>query len=379
MKKITIFFLGAAAVFLLINFSCKKENGSGNTSGNNTNDQDSILLNIGNNIISPGYQSLANAVNVLDQSIADFNAGPDAAKLSSVQNNFKSAYVAWQSVSEYNYFGPASTLQPLLTSLNIFPASISVINSNIDANDNNINTFANTVAKGFPALDYLLFGADNITILNYFTTDAKAANRKQYLAAVSADIKADIDAVVDAWSAGGGNYVNQFVMGKGNSVSSSLGLLINSINQDFEILKNNRLGVPLGKIPVGVVSPVLPDEVEAFYSGISAQLALAQLKTIQGIFLGTAAKGNGLGLSAYLVNANAKYHGGLLSDTIKVAFEKAVSDLQAVADPLSQSIQTNPTPASLAFTDCQRLVTLLKTDMPSALGILITYGDNDGD
>jgi hypothetical protein len=199
------------------------------------------------------------------------------------------------------------------------------------------------------------------------------------MAAVSTDIRTEVTAVVNGWSASGGNYINTFLSGTGTSVSSALGLLINSLDEDFEILKNDRLGVPLGKIPVGTTSPVLPTELEAYYSGISAQLALAQLKTVQGIFLGTAGQGNGRGLITYLINANAKYNGGLLSDTIKTALALGVSDLQAVSDPMSQTIQANPAGADAAFARIQQLVALLKTDMPSALGVLITYGDNDGD
>src|ERR1700743_1572543 len=163
------------------------------------------------------------------------------------------------------------------------------------------------------------------------------------MAAVSADIKTEVNAVLTGWSASGGNYIAPFNSGTGNSVSSSLGLLINSLDQDFEILKNDRLGIPLGLIPVGVVSPVLPKEVEAYYSGISVQLAVAQLKAIQGIYLGTGGKGNGAGLINYLVVAKAKYNGGLLSDTITAAFAANVTALQSVADPLAQTSQKNTT------------------------------------
>ncbi len=359
-----------------IGFSCSK---SGNSGGSGpTNGKDSVLLNIGNNIILPAYQNLAVEVNLLDSAISDFNAGANGTKLSNTQNLFKNAYIAWQSVSEYNYFGPASTAQPVLSSVNIFPTSTTTIDSNISVNNDDVNTFANTAAKGFPALDYLLFGGGANTLTTY-TTDPEASNRQKYLAAVSADIKTEVNAVLNAWSAGGGNYISTFINGSGNSVSSSLGLLINSMDQDFEILKNDRLGIPLGKIPVGTISLVLPKEVEAYYSGISVQLALAQLKIEQGIFLGTTAQGNGLGLINYLIQANAKYNGGMLSDTIKSAFATCVVALNAVPDPLSQTIQANPAGADAAFAQCQKLVALLKSDMPSALGVLITYGDNDGD
>ena len=371
--------LTATAIALLtgISFSCSKSGGGGSTTNTGTT-KDSVLLNIGNNIILPAYQSLGAEVNSLDSAITDFNAGPNSTKLASVQTLFKTAYTAWESVSAYNYFGPAYTAQPNLASINIFPTTTTLIDSNIRVNDDNVTAFANTAAKGFPALDYLLFGAGNNTLVNY-TTDASAANRQKYLAAVSADIKAEVTAVVNGWSASGRNYINTFVTGSGNSISSSLGLLINSMDQDFENLKNYCLGVPLGLIPVGVTSPVLPKEVEAYYSGISAALAQAQLKAIQGIYLGTGGKANGLGLITYLINVKAQYNGGQLSDTIKAAFALDVTDLQAVPDPLSQTIQTNPAGAIAAFTESQKLVALLKTDMPSSLGVLITYGDNDGD
>jgi hypothetical protein len=36
-------------------------------------------------------------------------------------------------------------------------------------------------------------------------------------------------------------------------------------------------------------------------------------------------------------------------------------------------------PAETAYNEVRNMVVYLKTDMPSALGILITYQDNDGD
>jgi uncharacterized protein len=378
MKRIGILSVVVAiAILSVIGFSCKKSSVPGNGS------QDPVLLNIGDNIILPGYLSLQTAVNSLDTAINDFTASPDSAKLSNVRIDFKIAYTAWQSVSEYNYFGPASDATPTLATLNVFPTSATTIENNITSNNDNVNTFANTAAKGFPALDYLLFNTDSATLLIDYTTDAKAANRKNYLAAVATDIKTEVNAIVNTWAPTGGNYIGTFISGTGTNVSSSLGLLLNSIDEDFEILKNDRLGIPLGKIPVGSSLPVAPTEVEAYYSGISVQLALAQLKIIQGIYLGTAAQGNGSGLNNYLTQVEQqqglKYNGGLLSDTIKVAFTTGVTDLQAVPDPLAVTIQTNPATANIAFAQMQYLVALLKTDLPSDLMVSINYGDNDGD
>jgi predicted lipoprotein len=378
MKRIGIlYFLVAIAILSLIGFSCKKKS-TGTSSGT-----DPILLNIGNNIILPSYQSLATAVDSLDAAIIDFNASPDSAKLSNLRSSFKTTYIAWQSVSEYNYFGPAADAQPVLSSLNIFPASSSTIEANISSDNDNVNGVGNVAAKGFPALDYLLFNTDSATLLINYTTGTNAINRQKYLAAVSADIKLEVNAVLNAWEPNGGNYINTFVTGTGNNISSSLGLLINSIDQDFELLKNDRLGIPLGKIPVGSVLPIQPTEVEAYYSGISMQLINAQFNAIQGIYFGTGMQGTGLGLNNYLTQAEQqkglKYNGGLLSDTIRIAFTTGASDLQAIPDPLSATIQTNPANANTAFAQMQYLVSLLKTDLPSDLMVSINYGDTDGD
>lgn len=368
--------IAAAITVAAIAFSCSKTGANNGGSGGNgsSNGQDSVLVNLGNNVILPGYRALNAAVGSLDSAIADFNKTPDATCLSNVQTLFKNAYLAWGAVSPYNYFGPVSTTQPVLSSLNVFPTSATKIEANISAGSTDINTFANTAAKGFPALDYLLFGA-GVGTLNGYTADGSATNRQKYLAAVSADVKTEVSAAVSGWN----TYITTFVAGKGNSVSSSLGLVVNSIDQDFDITKNYRLGVPLGLIPVGTTAPVQPAEVEAYYSGISVQLALAEVRALQGIFLGTGGKGNGQGLIDYLIVARTKYGNGLLSDTIRTALAVDILDLQAIPDPLSQTLQTNPKPVQAALTQSQKLIALLKTDMPSALGVLITFGDNDGD
>ena len=379
--KRNVLVLPAALLLITAGFlySCSKSGGGGGTNpggGGTTTGKDSILTNIGNNIILPAYASLSISVNSLDSAILDFNAGPSSVKLKAVQTLFKSAYINWQSASEFNYFGPASSIQPNLSGLNIFPTDSVKIESNITSANNNVTAFANAAAKGFPALDYILFGGTGANLIG-FTTDANAANRKAYLAAVSADIKSEVTAVVKGWSASGGNYIATFLNGTGNSISSSLGLLLNSMIQDFEITKNDRLGIPLGKMPAG--QPILPKELEAYFSGISAQLATAQIKAIQNLYLGIGVNGNGPGLQDYVIKANAQYNGSSLDGAITTNLTSAITGLQGIPDPLSATIQSNPAPATAVYTTAQLLVVLLKTDMASSLGVLITFGDNDGD
>jgi len=146
-------------------------------------------------------------------------------------------------------------------------------------------------------------------------------------------------------------------------------------------LKNYKIALPVGIVPSAgtQAGDPLPQKVEAFYSGISSELVLIELTTLQDIYLGRSAQGDGAGFDDYLTKINAQYNGGLLNDAINSQFASALSKLQSVPDPLSQTIQTNPSAVTASYAELQKLLVLMKTDVPSSLGVLITFEDNDGD
>jgi predicted lipoprotein len=341
-------------------------------------DRGAMLANIGNNVILANYKSLAASVNKLDSAITDFNLSPDNTKLSNLQSIFKDAYRAWQSCSAFE-FGPADAVF-LSSNCNTFPVDTNRINSNITSGSYNLGTGSNLAAKGFPGIDYLLFGTgpDNNVILARYTTGGLAANRKQYLTNICNDIQGYINSVLNGWLPSGGNYIHTFVTATGTDIGSSTGLLVNSMDLDFEILKNNKIGIPAGKQSGGVL---LPGKVEALYCGISAELATLHCENTQNIYLGKSSAGvNGLGFDDYLISLNAKTSdGSVLNTAIKNQFAYALSKCRAMPDPLSATVQNNTAVVNATYQELQKLVVLLKTDMPSAMAILITYEDNDGD
>lgn len=362
-------------ILLITFFSCKKDKKEDTTIPEF--DRKSMLTNIGNNIIISNYQAFQIKTNGFSTAISQFNAAPDSANLVSLQQVFKEVYNAWQLCSVFE-FGPGET-ELLRASLNVFPTDTTQINSNVSSGVYDLGTASNADAKGFPAIDYLLFGTgiNNYGILAKYTSDVEAANRKAYLYSLSSEVKTKVDNVYNAWSSSGGNYINTFVNNSGTDMGSALGELVNQLNYDFETLKNAKIGIPLGKKTLG--SP-LPEKTEAYYSQISVELALKNIKVIQNIYLGKDEQGNdGQGLDDYLVFLDAKHTNSKLSDTIKNQFSLAINKLQQVPDPLSASVVNNVPIVEAAYMELQKLVVLLKTDLPSSMGVLITYQDNDGD
>lgn len=336
-------------------------------------DRKAMLENIGNNVIVPNYLSFKAKTFSLDSAVADFNSASDLTKLNNLQNLFKETYLLWQNISTFE-FGPAYDILFRVNSNN-FPTDTVQINSNITTGSYDPATAGNLDAKGFPAIDFLLFGrTDNNSILANFTSDANAANRKTYLQNLSSELKSNASAVYNSWV---GGYAGTFSNNTGTDVGSSLGMLVNELNYDYEILKNYRIGIPLGKKTLGTPQP---NKVEAYYEKNSVQLAVEHIKSIENIYLGRSKSGSdGLGLDDYLIRLEAQYNSGLLSDAIKSQFSVTISKLQAIPDPLSETIVNNPAVVDAAYNEIQKLLVLLKTDMPSALGVQITYQDNDGD
>jgi len=366
MKKIIYLALTAATTFLLIQ-SCSKSSDSGtkNTNTGSSFDRKAMLVNISSNIIIPAYTSYHDATVNLDAAVTTFNTTPTAGNLTALQNSFIAAYKQWQSTSMYN-FGPAQDAN-LGVNTNTYPVSVTQITANINSGIYNPLLLANLAAKGLPALDYLLFGtgADNAAILAQFTTDSKAANRKTYLAALSAELKTNATTVLAAWN---GSYKTTFLNATGTDVSSSTGQLVNQLIYDYEILKNYEIGIPAGTQSMGTT---FPEKVQAYYSKISLQLTELHLSAIQNLYNGA----TGLGLDDYLISANNT----ALNTRIQTQFGAATTKLQALTDPLSANIISNPTAVTASYTELQKLTVMLKTDMTQALGIAITFGDNDGD
>jgi predicted lipoprotein len=371
MKKIIYLALTAAVSLTLLIQSCSKSDG-GATNNNNgsTFDRKAMLTNVSTNIIIPAYTSYAAATVTLDAAVTTFNTTPTATNLTALQNAFTSAYQQWQSTSVYD-FGPAIDMG-LRVNTNTYPVDVNQINANVSAGTYNPLQLSNLAAKGLPALDYLLFNlnGDNTAVIALFTTDALAANRKTYLAALSAELKTNATIILAAWN---NSYKTTFVNSTGTDASSSTSYLVNRLIYDYEVLKNFEIGIPAGSQSAGTTFPA---KVQAYYSKKSLQLTLLHLQAIQNLYLGA----SGSGLDDYLISVNAKTAtGGSLNDAIKAQFATANAKLQTLTDPLSTNIINNPTAVLAAYTELQKLTVILKNDMTSALGISITFGDNDGD
>jgi uncharacterized protein len=368
LRKITL----AALVGLGIFTGCGSDEDS--DPGQKTEyDRQAMLTNYSDNLMVPGYQAFRTETGQLNEAVAAFVANPAPATLATARAEYQQAALAWQVVSTYE-FGPADQ-QMLRNNLNIYPTTTGQIESNIAAGTYDLQASANLPAKGLPALDYLLYGLPSeAELLARYTSDAQAANRKKYLQEVTALVKQQAEATAAGWTSG---YADTFKQSPGTAVGSAVGNLVNQLNFEIDLTKRAKVGIPAGKFTAGTP---LPDKVEAYYSRASLELLKKAIQAQKAIFLGQNAAGaNGPGLDDYLNHVGARYNNQTLSKAIEQQFDAALTAANAIPVPLHEAVNAHPQLVNKVYEELQKLIVLTKTDMPAALGVTISYTDNDGD
>jgi len=334
-------------------------------------DRAAMLTNYADNLILPGYRELQTSTDQFKAAVDAFEAEATTANLEALRSNFKTVRLAWQKVNFFQ-FGPAET-NTLRTILNTYPADTDKIEMNIDNGGYTLGSVDNIAAGGFPAVAYLIYGQQKTDqeILEDFTSQPNAMERLTYLTDNADFIKTAIDAVTNAWEPSGGDYRATFLDSSngGTGTGSSTSLMTNALIQHYErFLRDGKIGIPAGVRSAGVPRPTAT---EAYHGGYSSELVVANLQAFKSLLTG----GTGSGLDD---NLRFLQEDQLVTD-ILAGLDQAISDAQQLSDPLSSEIENDPQPAIDVFTSMQEALVLIKVDMTSALGITITFQDNDGD
>ncbi|MDX1592006.1 MAG: imelysin family protein [Balneolaceae bacterium] len=343
-------------------------------------DRRALLVNWADNLVIPAYENFAAEAGALDAAAGDFAANPTAAGLESLRTAFESAYLSFQTVSMYE-IGPAmigSQGISVRNLMNSYPTSTEQIEENIALGEVNFDLPSQYDAQGFPALDYLLYGAgsDDAAILSLYTDGESAASYRSYLQALTTRILTLAQTIHTEWTSG---YRDEFVENSGNGGNASIDMMVNDYIFYYEKwLRAGKVG-----IPAGVFSGTpLPTHVEALYHGDFARdLALEALDAVQDFFNGVHFEGSGSGesLKSYLDYLDSRRDDTQLSELINNQFESARNQIETLQQNFAAQVENDNTAMLNAYDELQKNVVLLKVDMLQALNISVDYVDADGD
>ncbi|MBK8658711.1 MAG: imelysin family protein [Bacteroidetes bacterium] len=326
-------------------------------------DRTALLNNLYSNVIYPDYQAFQNSVAAFQASTDAFLLNADSVRLDSLKATYLNAYKSFQAVEVYSF----SIAPDLRSELNTFPPDTSQIGLNIATGSYDLTTVNNIRAKGFPAIDFLLFSKSNSETVADFTS----MDRKNYLNDVVQDIREKAAAAAVGWS----SFAQEFANASGTDVGSSVAMLVNDLSFAAERNRRERVGNALGYVGVISGGSVVPNAVEAYYNTNSKELLVENLQRLKNLYEG----GSGQGFDDYLVGLNADYNGTPLATEISNQFDRVILSAQNVPVAFSSAVTTHNAEMQTLFLELKKLTVLLKVDISSNLGVIINYSDNDGD
>lgn len=328
-------------------------------------------------VILPTLSDVAARSADLDTSAEALSADPTAESLAAAQATWRGARAPWRS-SDAFAFGPVET-EGLGAVIDWWPAKADTIEEKIAAGgaiDPAYVESLGTSAKGFMALEYLLFDSTNgdAAVLAQLTGDP-AATRRAYVAALAEDLAGKTGALHAAWAEDQGNYAGELLLaGEGSAAFGSQKAAVDElVNQMVFRADNvvNKIGKPAGKSNGG--TPV-PDAEESPRSDSSLADMLASLAGIQSVYDGTYAGNDGMGVGDLVRARNAQ-----VDDRVHEAFADAKAKIEAIPPPFRTAVTAHTAEVDAAWESARTLKRALATEVVSVLGSTLRFNDADGD
>ena len=358
-------------------------------------DSAGMLRALGTSVILPALDEVRADGLALEAALDIWAADPsDEALLTGAQDAWTETMLTWQRL-EVMQVGPAApsvsavggqdlrdelyswpTLNPCRVDQELVAADYATDGW---ADANLVNVY------GLDALEYLLWHpADNdcppqVDINADGTWDALgvdgvAAGRAAYAQTLAELFVADVDALIDAWSPDGGDFVGQLAGDPGSIYTSE----VSALNAVFDALfylelktKDRKLAVPAG-LCEDCGDTVDPAAVESPWARISAEEIAANLDGFEALFTG----GDGPGFDDLLASIEEQE----LADAIVAATDAAQAEAAAFDGPLVDRL-SDDRDAVIALHAAVKVVTdLLKGDLATVLVLQIPAeagGDND--
>jgi hypothetical protein len=229
-------------------------------------------------------------------------------------------------------------------------------------------------AKGYPAVEYLLFGEKDGTGMGELYQSGDHADRRcDYLLAANAHAAATLDAYVEAWARDGGNFAGLFDSEAPNdmdwtTVQDSIDALVSQmVFVAKQRISKNLLGGPLGQ---HTDNANIPDDVSSPHANASIDQILMTLDGLESIYQGA----EGKSLADYTRFRQPSVH-RLVTQRI----QKARTAIEAIPEPLSTAVNDNTAKVEAAQTAVDKLSSAIEADLKTTLGASTTkvVVDND--
>lgn len=327
----------------------------------------SILQDVHGQVVATEYQAFAEAAEVLESETAALCASPSQAGLEAARAAFDAARAPWKRmevvgfgpvVDEPHRYGPVVDFWPVRDTVvdDLLEGDTSVELATIQG--------LGASTRGFPVLDYVLWHP-TVSVLD----DARHCT---YAASLAADLHDNAEGLHAAWL----DYAprledpgsqTDFAYATQQQVIDEW---VNRLLFAMDNIRAEKLGKPAGDDSQG--NP-LPDAVESRYSGRSLQDARDVYAGVELLYDG---REGSQGLGALLTPERTPLD---FPDAFASARDSARTALDAIPEPLEQTVQGDTSSIVTAQQALREVQVLVQVELAQALGVTLAFNDNDGD
>ena len=342
--------------------SCVVEDTNANGQGF---DRRALLEHYADNIIIANIEDLQQELIALEAAAVAYTDDKSKANYEDLQAQWKKAMIAYQYVSAFN-FGPGQTNSGTISQrLGAFPVDTEALENYVSAGDFSLDN-PNHNTRGLLAVEYLIFDKEKIyiNIYNKFDYTTEGYHRRDYLNAVCSEMRQFADELLSEWLI----YRDEFASNNGTQTGNSVSVLFNNIIDNYERLKYDKIGTPLGNQP-GQTQPE-PESTEAYYSGTSIEMIKENFSFIMDLYFGRKKGGNytGIGFDDYVLSLPGGDPVNYDTENQIMSTWTAVSTLYNFYH-LSDLVEDNPQDVQKIYVEMQALTPVLKDNLATFLGI----------
>jgi len=342
-------------------------------------DRVAMLESLGSEVIIPTYRSFADQTAVLTSTAESFCNDPTASSLRELQDQWERARIAWKQMDVAN-FGPYAE-QPwrLGPKIDSWPVREDTIDQQL-AGDGTLDlehvSALGAASRGLPALEYLIFDPEGVQAAFARFEEDSGPRRCEYAIALSQDLRVNAEAIVEAWSHDGDDYLGALTAsGAPGAPFMSVGDASNEIINRMVFLTENIMRLKLGR-PLGLDSggDARPDQVESRYSDGSVQDILANLDGLENLYRGRFGDHRGVGVQRWV-----RWFSPDTDQEVLASILRARWAVEAIPEPLSHAVVAQRDIVQDAYEQVRELRNAIAIDVINAIAGTVTFNDTDGD
>jgi len=229
-------------------------------------------------------------------------------------------------------------------------------------------------AKGYPAVEYLLFGeVDGTGMGTLYQSGDNADRRCDYLLAATDRAGGIVDNYIEAWDRDGGDFASRFDSPDAEdmdwtTVQDSIDAMVSQmVFVSKQRISKNLLGGPLGR---HTDDPHVPDGVSSPHADASLDQIRASLAGLERLYAGA----DGQSLAAYATFRKESVH-----ELVRRRIEEAKAAIDEIPEPLETAVEEEPGRVEAAQSAVDELVAAIEADLKTTLGASTTrvVVDND--